>query len=167
MIDSHGTCRIPFPIAKAKPPSTSPPASQPPSLDDNAASDLQQVEFLRRYLEEQVRLEWSFGGSSSTHLDQQPQQRRGAVCLPNIPLTESMVACLTSSSISTEIEVNGDAWRGVDLGFDSGAPLTIRVTGENNYSSKVRLGYTVTCSFVTWTTATGEDEVEDGGDVTN
>ena len=88
------------------------------------------------------------------------------LCLPNLPLTDSMVATLTSSSVSTKvlpnddrfsrqpssnylllpkIEINGDAWHGTDLAFDCGRPLTVRLTGENNYASGVRIGYSVRC----------------------
>jgi hypothetical protein len=169
-IDSHGTCRIPFPIAKAKPlaaPSSSTPPSPLPPPSSNTIcfpndDATKQVKHLGRYLVEQVRLKWSCASSTSTH-----QRRGGVVCLPNLPLTESMVACLTSSSISTKIEINGDLWHGTDLSYDSGKPMTVRVTGENNYSGRVRFGYGVECSYVTWTTATGEDEDEDKGGVTN
>ena len=48
-------------------------------------------------------------------------------------------------SPSTKIEINGDAWHGTDLAFDCGRPLTVRLTGENNYASGVRIGYSVRC----------------------
>ena len=53
------------------------------------------------------------------------QGRRGVLCLPNLPLTDSMVATLTASSVSTTIEINGDAWRGTDLAFDCGRPMKV------------------------------------------
>ena len=81
----------------------------------------------------QVRLDWTLPNAG----------RRGVLCLPNLPLTDSMVATLTSSSVSTKIEINGDAWHGTDLSFDCGRPLTVRLTGENNYASGVRIGYSV------------------------
>ena len=65
----------------------------------------------------QVRLDWTLPN----------QGRRGVLCLPNLPLTDSMVATLTSSSVSTKIEINGDAWHGTDLSFDCGRPLTVRM----------------------------------------
>jgi len=151
-IDSHGTCRIPYPIAKAKPgggpatPAPSVPSTPEPPLSIADEADMKQTGRLKRYLTEQVRLDWTLPN----------QGRRGVLCLPNLPLTDSMVATLTSSSVSTQIEINGDAWHGTDLSFDCGRPLTVRLTGENNYASGVRIGYNVGCSYVT-TSETHED----------
>ena len=35
------------------------------------------------------------------------------------------MATLTSSSVSTTIEINGDAWHGTDLAFDCGRPMKV------------------------------------------